>query len=182
MPLARPGQTHSHGRAGRHYLPRAARGRIFPRQGREKKPPLFRMRPHLASCLAGIRSNGRREAMAPGTHYSTPPHCLHHLLRIPISACTLPPGSSHTRRMARVCGPDKARLSPHWRRHPGPHKSSCHAAAARLLSHRKRPGKTSGTFVFQPAPYPASLTLRHSAPQRRTGLDNPRRGNRCPAG
>ena len=85
----------------RHSFLGATRGRIFPRQGRKKKPPLFRMRPHLASCLAGIRSNGRRKTMAPGTHYFASPHCLHHLLRLPLSACTLPAGSGHTRRMAR---------------------------------------------------------------------------------
>ena len=78
--------------------------------------------------------------------------------------------------------PDKARLSPHWRGRSGPHKPSCHAAPARLLSHRKRREKASGTPVFQPAPHLAPPALRHSAPQCRTGLDNPRRGNRRPAG
>lgn len=152
VPLARPSQTHSHGRAGRYYLPGAARGRILPYQGREKKPPLFRMRPHLASCFAGIRPNGRREAMAPGTHYSSSPHCLHHLLRVPISACTLPPGSGHTRRMARVCGPDKARLSPHWRGHPGPHKSSCHAAVPGCYRTVNGQEKLQELLYFNPRP------------------------------
>ena len=68
------------------------------------------------------------------------------------------PNNQQTRRMARLCGPDKARLSPHWRRRSGTHKPSCHAAPARLLSHRKRREKASGTPVFQPAPHLAAFT------------------------